>query len=260
MRVVLLVSCALLLLGVCAPMPVYAQAQACCGRCDPSNWSWTDGSCMSYTYGSRCYYQRYDCVVNHVDDYPQPVVCVDSDGDGKPDVACGGRPADLCPNDGCDMCAYMVNGQDVNYLDSDGDGVQNRDDPDIDGDGLLNGVDPDMDGDAIPNALDDCAMRPTGGGFRSTGDTDGNGWKDSTCGGANGGQAQQSCFWKKTWYPADVGYDATQCTVANCVYTQYYYNYKCAGDAELPCPCSVNGSNTKANYFDVIRGSTSRPH
>lgn len=35
--------------------------------------------------------------------------------------------------------------------DTDGDGIENRDDPDIDGDGVLNEADPDIDGDGITN-------------------------------------------------------------------------------------------------------------
>ncbi len=39
-------------------------------------------------------------------------------------------------------------------LDNDGDGIPNKDDPDIDGDGVPNGSDPDVDGDGIPNSRD----------------------------------------------------------------------------------------------------------
>lgn len=39
-------------------------------------------------------------------------------------------------------------------IDTDGDGIQNNNDPDIDGDGIVNGKDDDIDGDDIKNADD----------------------------------------------------------------------------------------------------------
>jgi hypothetical protein len=45
---------------------------------------------------------------------------------------------------------------DVTYeiVDTDGDGVENNEDPDVDGDGLVNGEDSDIDGDGIENFED----------------------------------------------------------------------------------------------------------
>lgn len=37
------------------------------------------------------------------------------------------------------------------FFDTDGDGIENKLDPDIDGDGIVNAEDPDIDGDGIAN-------------------------------------------------------------------------------------------------------------
>ncbi len=39
-------------------------------------------------------------------------------------------------------------------VDTDGDGIENNEDPDVDGDGLVNGEDSDIDGDGIENFED----------------------------------------------------------------------------------------------------------
>lgn len=39
-------------------------------------------------------------------------------------------------------------------VDTDGDGIENNEDPDVDGDGVVNGNDPDIDGDGIENFED----------------------------------------------------------------------------------------------------------
>jgi hypothetical protein len=39
-------------------------------------------------------------------------------------------------------------------VDTDGDGIENNQDPDVDGDGVVNGEDPDIDGDGIENFED----------------------------------------------------------------------------------------------------------
>lgn len=40
---------------------------------------------------------------------------------------------------------------DQELVDTDGDGIENNQDPDVDGDGIINGEDPDIDGDGIEN-------------------------------------------------------------------------------------------------------------
>ena len=40
---------------------------------------------------------------------------------------------------------------DQELVDTDGDGIENNQDPDVDGDGIVNGEDPDIDGDGIEN-------------------------------------------------------------------------------------------------------------
>ena len=47
--------------------------------------------------------------------------------------------------------SVQVQNADSELVDTDGDGIENNQDPDVDGDGIVNGEDPDIDGDGIEN-------------------------------------------------------------------------------------------------------------
>lgn len=68
-----------------------------------------------------------DWTANFIDDEEEDIDKVDTDGDGNPNQS---------------------------DPDIDGDGTENKDDPDVDGDGVENEKDPDIDGDDIPNEGD----------------------------------------------------------------------------------------------------------
>ena len=50
--------------------------------------------------------------------------------------------------------SVQINAADQDLVDTDGDGLENNQDPDVDGDGVVNGEDPDIDGDGIENFED----------------------------------------------------------------------------------------------------------
>jgi hypothetical protein len=47
--------------------------------------------------------------------------------------------------------SVQIQNADSELVDTDGDGIENNQDPDVDGDGIVNGEDPDIDGDGIEN-------------------------------------------------------------------------------------------------------------
>lgn len=47
--------------------------------------------------------------------------------------------------------SVQIHSADQELVDTDGDGIENNQDPDVDGDGIINGEDPDIDGDGIEN-------------------------------------------------------------------------------------------------------------
>ena len=47
--------------------------------------------------------------------------------------------------------SVQISANDPKAVDTDGDGIENNQDPDVDGDGIVNGEDPDIDGDGIEN-------------------------------------------------------------------------------------------------------------
>jgi hypothetical protein len=67
--------------------------------------------------------------------------------------AFGVAPAQAAPNKNHGEFYESVQIQEVTseIVDTDGDGIENNEDPDVDGDGLVNGEDSDIDGDGIEN-------------------------------------------------------------------------------------------------------------
>ena len=47
--------------------------------------------------------------------------------------------------------SVQIHASDLELVDTDGDGLENNQDPDVDGDGIVNGEDSDIDGDGIEN-------------------------------------------------------------------------------------------------------------
>ena len=82
------------------------------------------------------------------------------------------------PASAAETKSVHISSADQELVDTDGDGLENNQDPDVDGDGIVNGDDPDIDGDGIEN-FDDAdpidttdvdsnapqkPIRPAGGG------------------------------------------------------------------------------------------------
>ena len=55
------------------------------------------------------------------------------------------------PSSATEVKTVQVYRADQELVDTDGDGIENNQDPDVDGDGIVNGEDPDIDGDGIEN-------------------------------------------------------------------------------------------------------------
>ena len=55
------------------------------------------------------------------------------------------------PASAAETKSVHISSADQELVDTDGDGLENNQDPDVDGDGIVNGEDPDIDGDGIEN-------------------------------------------------------------------------------------------------------------